>query len=229
MEEKDEVQKILDEVRNNSKKENKKTDNKVLNTDEKNVENFSDNSEDEEFESNKTADESHKEKSDEVLDNLSYSLTEEEALTCLKNSGIVKTIGKRAVVYTVLMAMACVGFVVSYFFQKDINAIVFAVVALLVIAVLWVFPSIHLHRLAKIKSDGKIIKAKIFKDRIEISGNSDDWTIWLDNTNEFKIIKDIFLFHTTKSSQFFVIPKRVINEEKYDEILEIIKDGTEDF
>lgn len=161
-----------------------------------------------------------------LLQSISYTLTQQEAYQCLKRSKIIKTVGTRAVLFTIILSIAAIGFFVSYFVQKNINNLVFALLSLLVIAVIWVFPTIHLKKLAKANADKRTICADIYTDRIDIGKDDKKWTIDLDNSNRFKIYGDILLFYTTQEGQYFVIPLRVIDAENREKIISIIKQGT---
>lgn len=159
-----------------------------------------------------------------LLGEFSYSLTYNEAYHCLKNAGLYKTSGKRAIVYTVLMAIAALGFFFSYIVRNDINWLIFSIISLAVIAVIWAVPAFQLKKLAKINSDGRIIKAKVYKDKILIDANNDKWEISLDTTNRLKIFDDIYIFYTGEKGQIFVIPTRVLDENK--EVVEAIKSSS---
>lgn len=206
----DQVDKILDEIRRNSSAK-------------KNEEDFDNDKSD--IKENKAPDEQN-ESQEETMERLSYSLTEPEAYLCLKKAGLYKTSGKRAVVYTVLMALAAAGFLISYIIQKNINWLVFAIISLCVIAVIWIVPTFHLKRLSKLNSNGKVINAAIYKDKIEINSNENSWKINLDRTNSFARYDDILMFRITENNQFFVIPVRVISGDKLEKILNVIEQGT---
>lgn len=157
-----------------------------------------------------------------LLGEISYSLTYNEAYHCLKNAGLYKTSGKRAIVYTVLMVIAALGFLISYIVKNDINWLIFSGVSIAVIVVIWLVPAIQLKKLAKINSDGKIIKARIYRDKILINTNDEKWEISLDTKNRLKIYDDIYIFYTGEKGQIFVIPTRVLNEE----IIKVIKSSS---
>ncbi|HHZ06829.1 MAG TPA: YcxB family protein [Clostridiales bacterium] len=223
----DEVEKILSEIREITSSD--ATEEADTNIPKNNVENFLENKKEETIQACEKDDKTKENEPSKLLQDLTYSLTEAEAYTCLKNSGLIKTTGVRAILYTILMVIAATGFFISYFVRNDVNWFIFGIVALAVIAVIWVFPTIHLKKLAKVNSSGQIIKAKIFTNRIEISGEKNNWKIYLDETNEFKIFDNILLFRTAKNKQIFVIPKRVIDKESYDHIIEVLKNGTVEY
>lgn len=165
-------------------------------------------------------------KESKLLQKLSYSLTQQEAYFCIKKAGIIKTSGKRAIVYTVLMVLAAAGFLTSYLIQRNINYLILSILCALVIAVVWIFPTLHLKKLAKINASGKVITADIYTDKIIIGGDEDKWTINLDNTNRFAQYENVLIFHTTEQGQFFIIPTRVIDEDKREQIIQAVTKGT---
>lgn len=128
---------------------------------------------------------------------LSFSLTVDEAYTCLKNAGIFKTSGKRAVLYTVLMAIAAI----------------------------WIVPYVQLRRLAKENAKGNIIRAKVREDMIEITGENSTWEIPLDKTSRLSQKGSLMIFHT-ENGQLFAIPERAVSGGMLPKIKSIVKKGT---
>lgn len=156
---------------------------------------------------------------------LSFSLTVDEAYICLKNAGIFKTSGKRAVLYTVLMAIAAAGFFISYIFGQNYNWLIFSVICLLVIAAIWIVPYVQLRRLAKENAKGNIIRAKVREDMIEITGENSTWEIPLDKTSRLSQKGSLMIFHT-ENGQLFAIPERAVSGGMLPKIKSIVKKGT---
>lgn len=159
---------------------------------------------------------------------LAFSLTVDEAYTCLKNAGIFKTSGKRAVLYTVLMAIAAAGFFISYVFGQNYNWLIFSVISLLVIAAIWIVPYVQLRKLAKENAKGNIIRAKVREDMIEITGENSTWEIPLDQTSRLSLKGDLLIFHT-ENGQLFAIPERAVPKGKLAKIKSIVNKGTRPF
>lgn len=160
-----------------------------------------------------------------LCEDISFSLTEEEAYICLKNAGIFKTSGKRAVLYTLFMAIAAAGFFISYIFGQNYNWLIFAVICLLVIAVIWIVPYVQLKKLAKENAKGDVIRASVREDMIEIKGDGSRWEIPLNRTSRLSEKGNMLIFHT-ENGQLFTIPERAVPPEKLAEIKKIVKRGT---
>lgn len=158
-------------------------------------------------------------------EDISFSLTVDEAYICLKNAGIFKTSGKRAVLYTVLMAIAAAGFFISYIFGQNYNWLIFAVICLLVIAAIWIVPYVQLRRLAKENAKGTVIRAKVQEDMIEIIGENSAWEIPLNQTARFSQRGSLMILHT-ENGQLFAIPERAVPTGKLTIIKRMIKKGT---
>lgn len=158
-------------------------------------------------------------------EDISFSLTVDEAYICLKNAGIFKTSGKRAVLYTVLMAIAAAGFFISYIFGQNYNWLIFAVICLLVIAAIWIVPYVQLRRLAKENAKGTVIRAKVQEDMIEIIGENSAWEIPLNQTARFSQKGSLMILHT-ENGQLFAIPERAVPTGKLTIIKRMIKKGT---
>lgn len=158
-------------------------------------------------------------------EDISFSLTVDEAYICLKNAGIFKTSGKRAVLYTVLMAIAAAGFFISYIFGQNYNWLIFAIICLLVIAAIWIVPYVQLRRLAKENAKGTVIRAKVQEDMIEIIGENSAWEIPLNQTARFSQKGSLMILHT-ENGQLFAIPERAVPTGKLTIIKKMIKMGT---
>lgn len=165
------------------------------------------------------------EEKETFCEDISFTLTVEEAYICLKNAGIFKTSGKRAVLYTLFMAIAAAGFIISYIFGQNYNWLIFAVICLLVIAVIWIVPYVQLKKLAKENAKGNVIQASVREDMIEIKGDSSRWEIPLNRTSRLSEKGNMLIFHT-ENGQLFTIPERAVPPDKLAKIKKIVKKGT---
>lgn len=159
---------------------------------------------------------------------LSYSLTQEEMYKCLYNSNIFKTKGARAVIQSIILAIAAVVFFVTYFAtESSYNSynLFFGIICFAMIAVIWIVPHLHLKSMAKMMADGKIIELEIYPTRLDIGRDDGAWTIELDGTSEISEFDNIFMIYTQKG-QSFAIPKRVIEPELYNDVKAILLSGT---
>lgn len=161
-------------------------------------------------------------------EHVSFSLTAEEAYICLKKAGIFKTSGKRAVIYTVLMAVAAVCFFFSSFLGQNYNWMIFGIFSLLVIVAIWIVPYIQLKKLAKENAKGNVIRASVYEDRIEITGEEATWNIPLDQTSRLSMTGSLLVLHTA-NGQLFAIPERAISAGRLEEVKKVIKKGTQPY
>ena len=160
---------------------------------------------------------------------LSYVLTQDEMYRCLYHSNSFKTKGARAVVQSIILALAAVIFFIAYFVGDDSQYggynIFFGIVSLVTIAVIWIVPHLHIKSMAKLMADGKTIETEIYPTRIDIGRDDGAWSIELDGTAEIEEFDNIFMIYTQKD-QNFAIPERVIEPELYNEIRAILLSGT---
>ncbi len=159
---------------------------------------------------------------------LSYVLTREEMYNCLYHSRIYKTKGARAVFQSIVFALASVAFFMTYFFTKsEYNNynLFFGILCLVMIAVIWLVPYIHLKSMAKMMADGKKIEVEIYPDHLDIGRDDGAWSIDLDGNSEIAEFDNIFMIFTPKG-QSFAIPERIIEPELYNEIKAILFSGT---
>ncbi|MGN1113438.1 MAG: hypothetical protein ACI4RP_09550, partial [Acutalibacteraceae bacterium] len=83
-----------------------------------------------------------------------FILEENEVLETLKRAGIYKTQGNRAILYTVIMAVAAVGFALSCYYGNNYNWLFFSVLCVVIIGAIWLVPTLHLKKLARENTTG---------------------------------------------------------------------------
>ena len=158
---------------------------------------------------------------------ISYALTEDEMYKCLYHSRLYKTKGKRAVLQTVIFALAGVIFLLTYFLtnsQYNVYNLFFGILCFAMVAVIWLVPYWHMKNLAKIMADGKNIDAEIYPTHIDIGKNDGAWSVELDGKAEIAEFDGIIMIYDDDRS--FAIPERVIEPEVYNEIKAILLSGT---
>lgn len=163
---------------------------------------------------------------DELVYEGEYSIQKAEAYEGLKNSGMIKTIGVRTVIYTIILLLAIAGFIMAYVFQQNFNDLFFAVIALIVLAIIWIIPAYSFNKLAKLNANGNVIKFSVYNNSLQILCNDNSWYIRLNNSNRMKLCKNVLIIKRVKDEQLFVIPLRAIEESKRAEVIELLKQGT---
>ncbi|MDP4120409.1 MAG: YcxB family protein [Bacillota bacterium] len=169
-----------------------------------------------------------KSKEENVDDNsifLSYKLTQEEALTCLQHAKIFKTNGRRAQIQTAILGIIAILFFASYIYAHDVNTLVFGIVALVVIAGIWIVPKVYIKKLAHENANGPQITIRIYPEYIAVLNDADEPHLPLNEETRVLCLNDLFILFTGKS-QLFAIPKRIITPEKFDEIQKILTSHT---
>ncbi len=155
-----------------------------------------------------------------------YKISKNEAYEGLKNSGMIKTVGTRFVIYTVILLLAIAGFVVAYVIKNNINDLIFAFISLAVLVIIWFVPHFSLNKLAKVNANGNVIKFKVYDSSLQIFCNKNSWDIPLDNSNRMKLCKNVIVIKRIKDNQLFVIPLRAIESDKTETVIEVLKKGT---
>lgn len=159
---------------------------------------------------------------------VSYTLTEEEYLNCLKHSDIYKSQGVRGVVENIIFGVLAVLFFTLFFITGEVSDAVFGSISLIFIAVLLVVPNLHMRSMAKSMADGKLIEAEIYPDSIEIGSGEGAWKIELDGTSSIKEFDNIIMIFADKNRSF-AIPERAIEPDFLPEIKAILLAGTSPF
>lgn len=143
-----------------------------------------------------------------------FILKKQESYQALKNSGMIKTTGSRSIAYTIILIIAIAGFLSSYIIQNDVHNLAFAIISFIVMVVIWLVPYFYLNKLAKVNTNGNVIKYKLFNRSLQVFCNENSWYIPLDNSNRMKVCKDVIVIKRVKDDQLFVIPLRAIDDNQ---------------
>lgn len=158
---------------------------------------------------------------------ISYVLTKDEVYKGLYHSDLYKTKGGRAVLQSVILALATVAFFAA-FLLGDVNYtgynLCFSIVCLVLIAVIWLVPHLHMKSMAKMIADGHKVEAEIYPTHIDIGRDDGAWSIPLDGSCQIIEAEQIIMILTAKGQ--FLIPERAIEPEYLSEINAILAAGT---
>lgn len=157
-----------------------------------------------------------------------FILEENEVLETLKRAGIYKTKGNRAILYTVIMAIAAVGFALSCYYGNNYNWMFFSILCVVIIGAIWLVPTLHLKKLARENTTGDSVRMKITNEDITQKSGDKEWIIPLDKTGTLEIGEEIIIIRTYHG-QMFTIPKRSIEPDIYKRVLQVLKNGTETY
>lgn len=159
---------------------------------------------------------------------ISYVMTRDEIYQCMYHSDLYKTKGARAVMQSVIFAMASAAFCVAYFTSnsrfKNYD-LFFCIFCLIMIALIWLIPHLHIKSMSRTAADGKKVEAEIYPDHIDIGEGKGAWTIELDGNCELSEFENIFMI-SLQDGRNFAIPERVIEPEIYNEVKAILIAGT---
>lgn len=163
---------------------------------------------------------------EELIYENEYSVKKDEAYEGLKNSGMIKTVGARTIIYTVILLFAIGCFIVAYVFNNNFTDLFLSVVSFVVLIIIWLIPHFSLNKLAKLNANGNIIKFLVYSNSLHILCNENSWYIKLNNSNRMKLCKNVIIIKRVKDDQLFVIPLRAIEESKREEVISRLKKGT---
>lgn len=154
-----------------------------------------------------------------------YTLRHSEIYQCLKSTGYIKTTGTRAVLETVLLALAAGVFVWTWFAQQSADSLVFAVICLLLIAVVWIVPEWGLRRQARRLASGDEIAMEIYPDSVVITRGEEETEFPLDGESTFIAQYDtiIVLFYKGKMA---ILPLRSVEPGVLPEVQAMLLAGT---
>lgn len=155
-----------------------------------------------------------------------FIIKKDEAYEGLVNSGMVKTVGEKAVIYTIILIVAIFCFIVAYVYENNFRDLFLTVVSVGVLVVIWLIPKFSLNKLARLNANGDTIKFSVYSNSLQIRCNENSWYIKLNNSNRMKLCKNVIIIKRVKDDQLFVIPLRAIDESKRDEVIALLKKGT---
>lgn len=140
---------------------------------------------------------------------LSYTLTREEAVACLKRAHIYKTTGRRAWLESGILAVAAALFFVSYALYQGGYNLVLGILSLALIAVIWLVPYFDMRKRADEVAGGKKIEVEIYPDEVVVGSGEGQWEISLDGTSNFEEFDDLMVLFTPKNA-ILAIPMRAM-------------------
>lgn len=154
-----------------------------------------------------------------------YTLRRREIYHCLKNTGYIKTTGMRAVVETVLLALAACVFLWTWFAQHTADSLAFAVICLLLIAVVWIVPEWGLRRQSRRLASGEEMVMEIYPDSVVVTRGQEEMEFPLDGESTFCAQYEtiIVLFYQGKMA---ILPLRSIEPAVLPEIQAMLLAGT---
>ncbi len=156
----------------------------------------------------------------------SYTLTEKEIYDGLRLSGVYRTSGKRAIVETVILAVFCLFFFISYLFQKELFNLVMTFVSLGVLLLLNLVPRLDMRKQAK--SCHREVKLRLYPDRFILETEAGSQSVLLDGTSEIRAVgkKDgKLLIVRIAGGGLLVIPLRAIPEGMRGQALSFLLQG----
>lgn len=163
---------------------------------------------------------------DELIYENEYKIKKDEAYEGLVNSGMIKTVGAKTIIYTIILIVAIACFIVAYVYENKFRDLFLTVVSFGVLVIIWLIPKFSLNKLARLNANGNIIKFSVYSNSLQIRCNENSWYIKLNNSNRMKLCKNVIVIKRVKDNQLFVIPLRAIEESKRDEVIGLLKKGT---
>ena len=163
---------------------------------------------------------------DELVYEGEYSINKSEAYEGLKNSGMIKTVGARTVIYSIILVFAITCFIIAYIFKNNSIDLAGAIFSAIVLGIILIIPKYSLTKLAKLNANGNLVKFSVYNNSLHLLCNENSWYIKLNNSNRMKICKNVLIIKRSKDDQLFVIPLRAIEENKKEEVIAVIKKGT---
>lgn len=160
---------------------------------------------------------------------LSYTLREEEVFHALGKSGFSKTLGRRAVIEGVLLALLAVWFFVQYARSLEGANLFFGCVAVLALAAVALVPYLGRKKRAReICKNDRIahVEMEIYPDGIQIGQGEGEWEIPFDGSCRRVKHRGLMLLFPAGTKHMVILPIRCIEPGILPEIQAMILAGT---
>lgn len=141
----------------------------------------------------------------------SYKLTEDEIVQGLKASGSYKSMGKRGIIETVILAAFTVFFLVSYFRGGQVFDMVMSGVCILVLLMLNLIPRLDMRRQSR--KGEKDVMLRIYPGKIYIYMKNDTVTVDIAKSKIRHGKKDGVYVIIMEQGGMLVVPERVLPAE----------------
>lgn len=141
----------------------------------------------------------------------SYTLTEDEIVQGLKASGSYKSMGKRGIIETVILAAFTIFFVVSYFQRGQVFDIVMSGICILVMLMLNLIPRLDMRKQSR--KGEKDVLLRIYPGKIYIYTKDDTITIELAKSKIRCGSKSGVYAIMMEQGGILVVPERVLPAE----------------
>lgn len=153
-----------------------------------------------------------------------YILEQKELYRALKETGYIKTTGKRAVWETVILIVLFIAFVVCYCFTWDFRNLFFAAISAVFGIVIWIVPEFLLQRKAKSEAESKTVFEGILEtEALFISCNGETLEFPLNATCLYRDCGEILIFYTAER-KLAVFPIRCLQKEDRKSFLKTVRE-----
>lgn len=144
---------------------------------------------------------------------LNYALRREEVLACLKRNEFSKHTGRRRIVETVALGVVAALFLSSCFVNgwgSSQQSLLLGVLALALIAVIWIAPRVSVARRARELADGKKLHVQVYPDCVQVCREGGQpWEIALDGTSGYAEYEGLMVL-SAPGKGLLAIPQRAV-------------------
>lgn len=156
---------------------------------------------------------------------LSYAISKDEIISCLKHNGSYRFSNVRFIVETIIFVVLAIAFFILFgLTNNDLNLIAGFISIGIIIAIALV-PTIFIRINADKLTSRKKLDVEIFPDEISVSGGSAQWKIKLDGSCKFEEFNDMMLIYLPED-RIFIIPIRAIDPDYLADVNGMIVAGT---
>ena len=156
---------------------------------------------------------------------LNYVLKEEEIYDALRSSKSYKSAQKRMIVESIISCVMSGVFFTMFAIDINWTTLVFAILFLILAAVIWPASLYSVRKNAKRLTSGEEVQMEIYPSLIEMGKEEDKWIIPLDGTVKCRKTNHLFVLQTDPS-HITILPVRCIEPSVLPDVEAIILSGT---
>ena len=156
---------------------------------------------------------------------LNYVLKEEEIYDALRSSKSYKSAQKRMIVESIISCVMSGVFFTMFAIDINWTTLVFAILCLILAAVIWPASLYSVRKNAKRLTSGEEVQMEIYPSLIEMGKEEDKWIIPLDGTVKCRKTNHLFVLQTDPS-HITILPVRCIEPSVLPDVEAIILSGT---
>ncbi len=156
---------------------------------------------------------------------LSYAISKDEIISCLRHNGSYRFSNVRFIVETIIFVVLAIVFFILFGLTNNSLNLIAGFISIGIIIAIALIPTIFIRINADKLTSRKKLDVEIFPDEISVNGGNSQWKIKLDGSCKFEEFNDMMLIYLPED-RIFIIPIRAIDPDYIADVNGMIVAGT---